>query len=480
MTEKAIIKSSDYDSYKFQLPVKSLLGSKRKSYIFSQLEKRHPMFCAKNCFDTKIVFAHKKMWALVTVMDNAVLASYKAKFPGKILRTQGGDGKKSTFVFAPTWLKILVLSCAMTVVVALCAMMASVNLHNKNVAKNAYGNTLEIGVSEYDTDSVDLAVGAEIYSTPCVTAAEMIETVTSHGGAISSISWCASLQNNGSGFASLIGFDEPMQHSERVVHRALPIEHLGEKTERMSVKIFGCYPEQFADMENQVSISTIVYDERIPTMTVDFWTAKNDETVPIGGAVTPDSQFEVASDVDAHTVSNVSAGDMEATLVHTASPSPDKMFPKELRTKLLHSPFTLMTEKHEPLELSFAFSPWRADSCVQFISELQKDFSLFVSSFYFVYAGDSWNGNITFYEQQPENVGMHNAENVLRQLITPMTRFAAIAAARKKAGENMETTEVEIQPVVERRQKIGMTVQSDGTKKVYYKLPDGKIIMEEN
>lgn len=473
MTEKAIIKSSDYDSYKFQLPVKSLLGSKRKSYIFSQLEKRHPMFCAKNCFDTKIVFAHKKMWALVTVMDNAVLASYKAKFPGKILRTQGGIGKKSTFVFAPTWLKILVLSCAMAVVVALCAMMASVNLHNKNVAKNAYESTYETGVSEYDTASVDLSVDAEIYSTSCVTTAEMIETVTTHGGAISSISWC----DSGSGFASLIGFDESTQHNERALHN---IDQMGEKTERMSAKIFGCYPEQFTGMENQVSLSTVVYDERIPTMTVDFWTVKNDKTAPIGGAVTPDSQFEVASDVAAHTVSNVSAGDMKATLVHTDSPAPAKVFTKELRAKLLQAPFTLMTEKHEPLELSFAFSPWRADSCVQFISELQKDFSLFVSSFYFVYAGDSWNGNITFYEQQPENVGMHNAENVLRQLITPMTRFAAIAAARKKAGENMETTEVEIQPVVEHRQKIGMTVQSDGTKKVYYKLPDGKIIMEEN
>lgn len=68
----------DYDFYTIPLPVKLLFGRKRKSFIYSQMEKLHPCFSNDYSFDSHLHLEKSGLKAQVVVMPKYKIAEYKA------------------------------------------------------------------------------------------------------------------------------------------------------------------------------------------------------------------------------------------------------------------------------------------------------------------------------------------------------------------------------------------------------------------
>lgn len=53
MKNENVVRKNEYDRYLIPMPFSKLLGERKKKYIFSELEKRHPCFSNKFCFDSR-------------------------------------------------------------------------------------------------------------------------------------------------------------------------------------------------------------------------------------------------------------------------------------------------------------------------------------------------------------------------------------------------------------------------------------------
>ena len=81
-----VIKRRDFERYEIIVPFSSLVGRRRKSFLSSELEKRHPCFSDEFAFDSGIKKISKKgMLADVLVVNKYKLAEYeqRRKFSGR-------------------------------------------------------------------------------------------------------------------------------------------------------------------------------------------------------------------------------------------------------------------------------------------------------------------------------------------------------------------------------------------------------------
>lgn len=76
---KLCVKQHDYEHYLIPLPMNALFGKKRKSYLFSELEKRHPCFSDEFCFDTRLRFEKRHLFFDVVVISKMKLVEYRRK-----------------------------------------------------------------------------------------------------------------------------------------------------------------------------------------------------------------------------------------------------------------------------------------------------------------------------------------------------------------------------------------------------------------
>lgn len=113
MTEKTnVIKSRDYECYKIILPFSAFTGKKRKKCLCSELEKMHPCFSNEYSFDSSISQIKKKGFMFeVFVINKNKLAEYESKrrFPGTgfFMASESEDRKKRRFFISRKWKMIL-------------------------------------------------------------------------------------------------------------------------------------------------------------------------------------------------------------------------------------------------------------------------------------------------------------------------------------------------------------------------------------
>jgi len=77
MKNETVVRKTEYDRYLIPLPFSKLLGKKKTKFIFSELEKRHPCFSSKYCFDSRIRFGKKGILSDVIVMDKGKYSAYR-------------------------------------------------------------------------------------------------------------------------------------------------------------------------------------------------------------------------------------------------------------------------------------------------------------------------------------------------------------------------------------------------------------------
>ena len=75
-----VIKRRDFERYEIIVPFSSLVGRRRKSFLSSELEKRHPCFSDEFTFDSKVKgLSRKGVCSDVLVMNKYKLAEYENK-----------------------------------------------------------------------------------------------------------------------------------------------------------------------------------------------------------------------------------------------------------------------------------------------------------------------------------------------------------------------------------------------------------------
>ncbi len=94
--KKNVILKKDYERYTVNLPWKTIIGRRKRRFLFSELEKLHPCFTSECSFDSKLRLGKKGFKSDVVVMSGLRLAEYKARYPGKRLYIEENI-KKSVF-----------------------------------------------------------------------------------------------------------------------------------------------------------------------------------------------------------------------------------------------------------------------------------------------------------------------------------------------------------------------------------------------
>ena len=94
--KKNVILKKDYERYTVNLPWKTIIGRRKRRFLFSELEKLHPCFSSECSFDSKLKLGRKGFKSDLVVMSGLRLAEYKARYPGKRLFIEE-NLKKSVF-----------------------------------------------------------------------------------------------------------------------------------------------------------------------------------------------------------------------------------------------------------------------------------------------------------------------------------------------------------------------------------------------
>lgn len=414
MAYSAVIKKDDFDTYAIELPRSSIFGGRRKKFIFSELEKRHPGFSAKHSVDEKLFLKNKKPFVSVTVMDSVILSRYKNKFAKKILRT---DSSRFNFVFIPTWIKFLPLIFAMCLICFL-TVFNIIKLQARN--KSHVTQNFQPQKQECDSET-EKTISPQISSSQFIDG--IIEKIIFSEGSVSSVSW----KSEGD-------------------------------AEKFQAEISNCFPEQIlpdfvlgdSDLQNVVKFSSVSYVDSMPNFAVRY-------SLPISSSISS---------------KNVLPADVPFVLR-------DFKTAKLFREKLASAPFVITSEKFEPLELSFTFFPERISSCMEFISQLENSFNIKVSSFSFSNSSAFWNGTVSFV------VASENSPpSPMPKIVPLMELYSKISAEKNKKPQPFSASQLQTptssqelsHPV---RRKIGEVKNSDGVTRIFYKLDNGKIVMEK-
>ena len=245
MNEKTnVIRKDDFEKYQILLPFPFFAGKRKKQYLCSELEKRHPCFSDEYAFDMKLKkISRKGLFADVLVMNKTRLAEYETKkrFSGTGFfideNKKRGPGIINHRFFVDKKWKLILWSVAVLMVAAV---ILSVSLRQ---ARNGSSKISEKEVAEINESLPPSELQPGI-SEDSVSVTDLFETVQSEKGKISSFEW------------SINGF-----------------------TQRVNVSIKGVYPEKFS---NYIEDS-VLYENDIPQFRLSF-TNKDIQTGPVQDA----------------------------------------------------------------------------------------------------------------------------------------------------------------------------------------------------
>lgn len=424
MAYSAVIKKDDFDTYAIELPRGSIFGGRRKKFIFSELEKRHPGFSAKHSVDEKLFLKNKKPFASVTVMDSVILSRYKNKFAKKILRT---DSSRFNFVFIPTWIKLMPLIFVLCLIWVF-AVFNIIKLQSR--AKSHVTQNFQPHEQQRDSET-EKTISPQISSSQFIDG--IIEKIIFSEGAVSSVSW----KSEGD-------------------------------AEKFQAEISNCFPEQIlpdfvlgnSDLQNAVKFSSVSYVDSMPNFSIhcslpNYFPTHSQTSSPISSQ-------------------NILPADVPFVLR-------DFKTAKLFREKLASAPFVITSEKFGPLELSFTFFPERISSCMEFISQLENSFNIKVSSFSFSNTSEFWNGTVSFVV-----VSENSHPSTIQKIVPLMERYSKMITKKRKPPQTFSASQFQSQTSTlgqelshPARRKIGEVKNSDGITRIFYKLDNGKIVMEK-
>lgn len=86
---KAFILREHYDYYEIKMPRIIMRKKSRDTFIYRELEKMHPLFSSRCCYDARFILKKGKAVAQVAVMDRMRLAEYRTSCPRKVLFLEG-------------------------------------------------------------------------------------------------------------------------------------------------------------------------------------------------------------------------------------------------------------------------------------------------------------------------------------------------------------------------------------------------------
>lgn len=207
----------DYDFYTIPLPAKVFFARQKNRYISSQLEKLHPCFSDDCSYDSHVWFRKKGFIADVVVMQKFKVAEYKAC--KKKLYIQE---RKHQF-FADRNKKLVIAGAFF------CCFLLLIFCFNKQIPVPKSKN-----IPEAENDFLSSLSDSVVLNTRFLTPGLLCKIIDL-GGSIKQFEW------NYDGY-----------------------------NEKMSVCIYGIFPEQLQAFSEVCKISSVVFEDSFPVMTINL------------------------------------------------------------------------------------------------------------------------------------------------------------------------------------------------------------------
>ena len=217
--------SAYYDYYSFPFPVKALDPVKRNKFLCSQLEKLHPCFSDDCCFDSRIKLAKNGLKADVVVMQKFRLAEYKQQNRQKAVYIE--ELKRIPFFTGSRNYK-RISAVAGIFLLLLIAIFACLKMKNKTVSNVANADP---DISESLNDITD--TNAE--QNPFVSINELLDAIYLNKGKTTGFFWTVN------------GFSQ-----------------------KLLLSLKNLYPEMINQKCPGLSVSSVVYEKNIPSMSVQI------------------------------------------------------------------------------------------------------------------------------------------------------------------------------------------------------------------
>ena len=253
-----VIAKNDFERYEIVLPLSALAGRRRKSFLYSELEKMHPCFSDEFCFDMmprKV--GRKGVSAEVLVMSKNKLAEYEGKrrFCGNGFKI---EGEKYHRFFIDKKFAVTIWMTAVCLLVAAGGLLSGVlagkltkqKIEETNAAK-INGAAVQVSVPA----SVQSQISENIMEKEPLEGELLIEKVAAASGKITSFEW------------SIDGF-----------------------TEKLNACVEGVYPE---NLENSLAPQTVTYVNGIPKLTISFIKSLNASVMKTVSSDTKETAFNV-------------------------------------------------------------------------------------------------------------------------------------------------------------------------------------------
>ena len=147
--QKNLIREYDVEKYDIVLPFRNLFGRRRKNFLCSELEKRHPCFSDEFTFDVKIRGLKKSgVFTDVFVIHKRKLAEYEGKLgwagTGFFIENIRRGGSSGSRLFVSRRIKTLVCGAACALAIL---SIVSVIFVIAGCATNAEGDVMEVKLS---------------------------------------------------------------------------------------------------------------------------------------------------------------------------------------------------------------------------------------------------------------------------------------------------------------------------------------------
>ena len=371
----------DYDFYTIPFPVKVIFNRQKNRYISSQLEKLHPCFSDDCSYDSHLRLKKFGLIADVVVMQKFKVAEYKANkrklFVQELKHHQFFADKKKSLVVAGG---------------VICVFLLLIFCLNMTHGKNDFEMQAESSVMP--TDAV---IPVQRLRTP-----QLLFQIKESAGSIKELSW------------SYDGYNE-----------------------KMSVRVYGVYPEQLQDLSPACNISLVVFEDQVPVMTINM---------------------------TEHIVQKV-----------TAQTQDYYSFKNTFRNEIISSEIVLIEETVNPYGVKLSVHPGQMQSLKDLFLILKAQ-NMQLSSIYLNIVNRFIYVELVFaqamFDEQSDLI-----DAIIRTL--DYLKVEQIAQASVQASINQQQAQPQqiIQSqTAEQLQKLGQIHKPDGTIISYYKNQNGKII----
>lgn len=181
LKRRGLIGKGDFESYCIPIPL-FLRRQKKQAFICKELEKVHPCFSDRCCYDMHVHLKKGKLMATVTVMDKMKLAQYRAKYSGKKLLLEEGSTKE---IFVEK--KDKIISCAvygiLFVSVGICG-FAFCRQANESAHKNTDVKSIKMQASTIEEKELSLVQ-------PLSICKPLFEEIRNKGGTVTQFTYTA-------------------------------------------------------------------------------------------------------------------------------------------------------------------------------------------------------------------------------------------------------------------------------------------------